>query len=383
MRLFLIVFFVIYGGMHLYVFLRACVGLGLGTAAAAPLAAFMLFMFVAPMLVRLAERAGHEPFARVLSWVAFVWLGFVFVVVCTLLATDVLRLALWVAGHVGGRGAPLYILPQRAAFLLPLALAALVYSYGFTEARTVRTEHITVQTDKLPPGVQSFRVVQISDVHLGLMLGRQRLEGILQAVRRLRPDMLVSTGDLVDGQPFTLNSLDGMFRSLRAPHGKFAITGNHEFYAGLEHLASFIRASGFRLLRAEAVSGVINVAGVDDPTAKAFGLGTGTEEAELLKSLPREKFTLLLKHRARIGPRSSGLFDLQLSGHNHRGQIFPFSLIVKMVYPYLAGYYDTGNGSALYVSRGSGTWGPPVRVLSPPEVTLIELKRPDATAAGK
>jgi len=128
------------------------------------------------------------------------------------------------------------------------------------------------------------------------------------------------------------------------------------------------------ILRGKAVTveGVLNIVGVDDPTG-----GSVADEAQLLTSVRNGLFTLLLKHRPEIDDPSRGLFDLQLSGHTHRGQIFPFRFFTGMVYPLQDGLHDLGEGSYLYASRGTGTWGPPIRVLSPPEVTMIELIRLD------
>jgi predicted MPP superfamily phosphohydrolase len=117
----------------------------------------------------------------------------------------------------------------------------------------------------------------------------------------------------------------------------------------------------------------MNVAGVDDPAARRFGLFTDIPEMNILSTLDPEQFTLLLKHKPVIDEDSLGMFDLQLSGHTHRGQIFPFKFIVQIFFPKLSGYFDLKENSHLYVSRGTGTWGPPIRFLSPPEVTVIDL----------
>ena len=137
----------------------------------------------------------------------------------------------------------------------------------------------------------------------------------------------------------------------------------------------FTERAGFTVLRGEAltVAGAITVAGVDDPTGKGFGLLRGGSERDLLSGLPRERFTLLLKHMPVVEENAAGLFDLQLSGHTHKGQIFPFNLITRLFFPTDAGLAHLPNNSHLYVSKGSGTWGPPIRFLSPPEVTVIEL----------
>ncbi|MGZ6222845.1 MAG: metallophosphoesterase, partial [Syntrophales bacterium] len=185
----------------------------------------------------------------------------------------------------------------------------------------------------------------------------------------------VSTGDLVDGQIDTLTEQAMLLRDVQPRYGKFAITGNHEFYAGLDQALDFTRAAGFAVLREEAiaVAGVINIAGVDDPTVDALGLPQEISETKLLSGLSHRNFTVLLKHRPVVDKDSVGHFDLQLSGHTHNGQIFPFNLVVRRFYQLITGYFNLPNDAHLYVSRGTGTWGPPIRFLSPPEITVIDL----------
>jgi len=138
---------------------------------------------------------------------------------------------------------------------------------------------------------------------------------------------------------------------------------------------SFTEDAGFTVLRGETASagGIISIAGVDDPTGKYFGHYKGISEKTLLSGLPKDRFTLLLKHVPVIDNNALGLFDLQLSGHTHDGQIFPFNLVVRLFFPKHAGLFHLPHNALLYVSRGSGTWGPPIRFLSPPEVTIIRL----------
>ena len=140
----------------------------------------------------------------------------------------------------------------------------------------------------------------------------------------------------------------------------------------------FTEKAGFTILRGEGltIAGLFNIAGVDDPAGKNYGLFREVEEKELLSGLPTGKFTLFLKHRPFLDRNAIGLFDLQLSGHTHKGQIFPLGLITRLFYPADSGYLALQNNSHLYVSRGSGTWGPPIRFLSPPEVTVIEILPP-------
>ena len=198
---------------------------------------------------------------------------------------------------------------------------------------------------------------------------------MLKEVKAADPDILVSTGDLVDGQINDLPGLAELLREINPRYGKFAITGNHEFYAGLNHAMDFTERAGFTILRGEGITitGLINIVGVDDPAGKRYGLLKGVVEKELLSGLPPEKFTLFLKHRPLLDRDALGLFDLQLSGHTHKGQIFPLSLVTRLSYPADSGSLVLLNKSHLYVSRGVGTWGPPIRFLAPPEVTVIEI----------
>jgi len=136
-----------------------------------------------------------------------------------------------------------------------------------------------------------------------------------------------------------------------------------------------MRNSGFTVLRSEGktIPGIINIAGIDDPAGRRIGLSREVAEDRLLSQCPRERFTLLLKHQPLPDTDTIGLFDLQLSGHTHKGQIFPFNLVTKLFFPKHTGYFNLPKQSHLYVSRGTGTWGPPIRFLAPPEITIIDL----------
>jgi len=265
-------------------------------------------------------------------------------------------------------------LSARQAFFLPFFASVLAAGYGLFEATNIRTETVVIKSAKI---TKPIRIAQISDVHLGILIREGRLEKILEKVKASSPDIFVSTGDLVDGQTDSLNGVGNLLREIKAPLGKYAITGNHEFYAGLDRSLEFMKQAGFHVLRGEgtSVAGLITIAGVDDPVVRGYGGSRDREvpEKELLSGLPKDKFTLFLKHRPDVEKSAVGLFDLQLSGHAHKGQIFPWTLLVRLVHPHIAGLYDLSSGSSLYVSRGSGTWGPPIRFLAPPEVTVIDL----------
>jgi hypothetical protein len=372
---FFFIFFV-YGGVHVYAFLRARSALGFGPVAAAALALFMLVMVVALFLVRALEQHEYEASARALAYLAFFWMAALFIFFSGSLVMDIAGYGLRVAGWIAQKDFARYVPSARSSFAISLGLSLIVCAYGYFEALDIRLERVRIETAKLPAEVDRITIVQITDVHLGLIVRSGRLARMLEVVRAAGPDIFLSTGDLVDAEINHLPGLAEQLRGITAKYGKYAITGNHEYYAGLARALAFTRDAGFRVLRNEAVpAGPITIAGIDDRTAAQFGSEKPVDEKKLLEKLPQDRFTLFLKHQPRREPSSVGLYDLQLSGHTHKGQIFPFTLLVRLTFPQLAGDYDLGKGSRLHVSRGTGTWGPPIRFFAPPEVTVIELVR--------
>jgi uncharacterized protein len=374
MILFFTFFVAIYGSVHVYAFFRTRSALGLGAGGGIALAAFMLAMTLAPVVLRTVERHGFELSARVLAYVAYLWMAVLFFFFGTSLLFDMLGLITRLVGWIFHSGVSPWLIPGKTSFLISIGLSLSICIYGYFEAKDIRTERLVIETQKLPAGTDRLTIVQLSDVHLGLINRSDRLAPMLAAVKAAKPDILAVTGDLVDAQINHLTGLAEMFRTITPTYGKFAIMGNHEYYAGTEKALAFIRDAGFTLLRNEAVfSGPIALVGVDDRTGVQLKLRTAVPEQTLFAGLSRDTFTVLLKHQPYIDGASLGLFDLQLSGHTHKGQLFPFTWLTRLSYPMNAGRYDLERGSLLYVNRGTGTWGPPIRFLSPPEVTVIEL----------
>ncbi len=377
MRLFLVFFFLVYSLLHVYAFFKARSALSLSFKPGIYLTAFMLLMILSPFIINISERYGYEFFARVMSYIGYLWMGGLLLFFSSSLLFDIYRLFVYVSAFILRKNLAVMIPSAGSSFFIPLLLSIAISFYGYFEAKNIHTENLIIRTSKLPDNISKLKIVQISDVHIGLIIREERLKNIIRIIKEAKPDILVSTGDLVDGQINKLEGLAEMLDEIKPEYGKFAVTGNHEFYAGIDQALDFTMKAGFKLLRGEWVSieGIINIAGVDDRTLYTAGLSENITEKELLTGLDHNKFTILLKHRPLVDNDSIGLFDLQLSGHTHKGQLFPFSLITKMYYPSDSGILKLVDNSLLYVSRGAGTWGPPIRFLSPPEVTVIELVR--------
>ena len=381
MIIFLLTFLSAYGAMHLYLFIKAKAALAPAPGLSLTTALFLTVMIVAPIGVRLLDRHGFHMIARSLAYVSYTWMGLLFFFFWAALCLDVFNLSMKLLALLPGSETGRLVWGSRQGFL---ALVLIVVALGILSALgawQIRLDRVSLQTAKLPPRQEPLRIVQISDVHLGIMVGQSRLERILGVVQRAKPDLLVCTGDLVDGQMDRSARLADMLAQIRPPLGKFAVLGNHEFYAGITQSERFLEEAGFKVLRnrVHLLGELLNIVGVDDPAGSRYqgSLAAEQKELSLLSGLNQQRFTLLLKHRPLVEIESLGHFDLQLSGHTHGGQIFPFSLITALYYDNQSGLAHLDKGGLLYVSRGTGTWGPPMRFLSQPHVTVIELSSPD------
>lgn len=207
MRLFLLAFFIIYGGMHLYAFLKAKAAFAFGAVTGLSLILFMLMMVLAPVIVRYSERLGFELFAQIAAHIGFFWGGILFLFFSASVVIDLYRLTVYLARLILQIDFSAISPSAKYSFFVPLLLSLCITIYGYFEARDIRTERIFIKTSKIPAEIGRLRIVQISDVHLGLMVREDRLNRILDKVKAEQPDILVSTGDLVDGQVCRLNGL--------------------------------------------------------------------------------------------------------------------------------------------------------------------------------
>jgi len=268
-------------------------------------------------------------------------------------------------------------LGSMISFVVVILMVIGIIIYGFFEAGNIKVKEVVIETEKLPSAINSLKVLQISDIHFSAINSVRLARKIVDIISGLNPDLLVSTGDLIERGLLEKEEVASLFRSIKAPYGKYAVTGNHEFYTGITKAIEFTENAGFKMLRNEGVTvgDVLNVVGLDDPTSKQSESNANVSENKILNKFSNKKFTILLKHQPTINKRSATLFDLQLSGHTHNGQIFPFRLITSLFFPYNNGLFQVGNNSYLYVNSGTGTWGPPVRFLSPPEITIFAFQR--------
>jgi hypothetical protein len=374
MTLFVLTFLLIYTLMHLLVWWGIRPLVPAAWRLRASLGAWSVLMILAPILARLLERAEFDAAARGAAWIGYLWMGFLWLAFALFTAQGGWNGLVW----LGSRRWPAlrnWQLVGRNPALLAVTTVALAGTWAFFEARQLQVEEVRLTVPQLPAELSPLRIVQVSDLHLGLINREPLLATVIEQVKRLRPDLLVVTGDLLDAQPNHLADLVDPWLEVAPPLGKFAVVGNHEAYVGHSHSLDYLQAAGFRTLLDDLVTvNEIAIAGVTDPA-----WGERASDSTTLAAAVPGRVTILLKHRPWVETTALERFTVQLSGHAHRGQIFPFNFLTGVAYPLQDGLYRLGEASWLYTSRGTGTWGPPVRFLAPPEVTLITLTPPPSS----
>jgi len=367
MILFLLTFLCLYGGINFYFFCRARTILQFSGFLQGVLLILIILLILAPVIVRTLESLRYEQLARLFACAGYIWMAFIFLFFFLSVSLELIRIIHKLVVPETGT-----LTLKAVTFGLAVFLAAGLVVYGYLDAQRIRVRNLQITTDQVLPGDGKFRIVQISDVHVGIIIRNSRLNPLLERIREARPDMLISTGDLLDGELDNIMEDAARFAGIKTPYGKFAILGNHEYYAGLKQSIAFTEAAGFRLLRDDAIQAAgITIFGEDDMTSRRAGLSKKGEEFKKALAEKREGFVLLLKHQPYIDREAN--FNLQLSGHTHGGQLFPFGIVTRLYFPKNYGLHELAQNKLLYVSRGAGTWGPPVRVFAPPEITIIDL----------
>jgi hypothetical protein len=380
----MLIFFVFHGSyalVHLYLFFKIKgLFLHIDPLANILLALFLSIMAFSPMIIYFSSLRGGGKCARAFAFSGYLWMGFLILFFFPSIFLDLYNLIVISSEFIFKQRMDKFIFSPSLTFFIPLSISVSLTLYGFFRARNLGLKRIVIKTNKLPEGIKSLKIAQLADVHLGIIVREGLLDKAIRMIEEEKPDLILSTGDLIDGGIEHIEHLKDKLMGLNAPLGKFAIIGNHEFYTGIKRSQKFLEESGFVVLRSEGreVNGIINIIGIDDAETRSSKKDDNEykkSEREILSELPQDRFTLLLKHKPEVDEESLGFFDLQLSGHTHNGQIFPINIIVRFFFYPHSSYKELSKGSAIYVSGGVGTAGPPVRLFSPPEIPIIEIQR--------
>ncbi|MCJ7630775.1 MAG: metallophosphoesterase [Longimicrobiales bacterium] len=390
---FLTIVLSIMGGVHWYLFARLVRETAIPSPWSGILGVALLVAVICIPLSFIAGRVLDKNVARYFVVPVYVWLGFAFQTFFLLLAIDVLRGSGWVVRTIFGIG-PIWGDPAEALLawrvLAGTATGATLLATGFAIwwglSRMV-VNRVEIPLTNLPPELDGFTIAQLSDLHLDLVHGRDWLASVVKKTNALQPDLIAITGDLAEGSVAQFGMEVEPLRELIAPHGVFFVTGNHEYFHDLRGWLRLLDDFGIRVLRNERVriggeECFFDLAGVDDHDGGRIAEGHGPDLQKALKGRDPDQAVVLLAHQPRIMEEASRQgVGLVLSGHTHGGQIWPFSYLVYLQQPYVRGLKELGN-TKLYLSSGTGFWGPPMRLGTTAEIALITLRTKPTTAAS-
>jgi predicted MPP superfamily phosphohydrolase len=316
-------------------------------------------------------------------WPVYLWMGFMFFIFMGLLSGELVRIVALAMSKLGGTPAD----PERRQFLARAIAGGAAAVSGTLGALSVRSaigpveiREQEVKLARLPKALDGFRLVQLSDVHIGPTIGRAFIEQVVERVNSIDADLVAITGDLVDSSVERLRDAVVPLANIKSKHGVFFVTGNHEYYVDTDEWMAELKRLGIRVLRNERVSigsgeHSFDLAGVDDWSAGRIrpDHGHNLEGAVAGRDPAREH--VLLEHQPRaITDADKHGVGLMLSGHTHDGQIWPFKYLVALTQPYMQGLNRHSAATQIYVSRGTGYWGPPMRLRAPAEVTKLVLR---------
>ncbi len=364
----------IYAAVNLYLFIR-------GWQAIPPDSGLRIFYAIGFLIVasafiagRILERLALSRFSEILTWMGSFWLACMLYLCLFGLAADILIFINTTARF----------LPETAWLTsshITISIAALTFltvAGGHINARHFRVRKMTLDVQKRAGGIKDLNIVIASDIHLGTIIGRKRLDHIVDTINGLDPDIVLLPGDVVDEDlaPVIKENLGESLRRIQTKLGVFSITGNHEFIGGADAASQYLADHGISVLRDEVVkiADSFFLAGREDRSVTGFAGKRRKTMNELLGGIDPSYPILLMDHQPfHLEEAAKNNVDLQLSGHTHHGQMWPFNYITKKVFEVSWGYIRKGN-THIYVSCGVGTWGPPVRTGNRPEIVQMRLK---------
>jgi len=367
-------------GLHLYIIDRLVLRTSLVHPVAELLTTLVWVGLAAIVAHPLAERLLPRAIGRWISLVGTTWMGLVFWLLLALAVSDLFLVVGRELGFVG-----IGMDRARAMGVVVLVGAAVVVG-GYNAWRGPRDVRVEIELAHWPRALDGYRIAQISDIHIGPALGRRFARELTRRVNALDADLVAVTGDLVDGRAHHLQDEVEPFSELSSRDGVFFVTGNHDHYSGANDWVDRVGELGMRALRNTSIriergEAGFTLAGVDDHRSKMMPGEGGEDLRGALDGISGDDATVQLAHDPATFKRAHAMgVDLQISGHTHGGQIWPFEYFVRLAVPFVAGRYRLGEAE-LYVSRGTGFWGPPLRLFAPAEITEIVLRAPAHASA--
>ncbi|MBK7028664.1 MAG: metallophosphoesterase [Bacteroidales bacterium] len=378
LAVFLTVVLVVYSALNYLIYSRAMASIPIGNSIRTYFPWIFLVLASSYIIARFLERIWLSPVSDTFHWLGAIWLGLMIHFLMALLVIDIIRLINWIIPFY-----PDFMVkdPVQTRFWILKGVVILVGGVaiaGFINAVNPRVNELTIKINKIVGSRKELTIVLASDIHMGTLVGPKRTLKMVNRINALKPDLILFAGDMVDEDlaPVIRHDLGISLSQLKAPLGVYAITGNHEYIGGAEKAVKYLEAHNIKLLRDTAVlvDQSFYLAGRDDRDKPRFSGKERKSISQILNGIDASKPIIMMDHQPfKLDDVAKAGVDLQLSGHTHHGQLWPFNFITKAIYEVSWGYKQKGN-SHFYVSSGYGGWGPPMRTGNRPELVKIHLK---------
>ncbi len=375
--IFFSVFLLIYGIVNYYIFIRGWHALPRHSALRAFYTALFLIVSLSYIFGRVLERYTVCAISDCAIWLGSFWLGYMLYLFLGAALVDMLRAVI----HIFNVHLPFihqrYEAAKMAAAAAVFGAATLIVAAGFVNACTPRIRELRLNISGKATSLASLHLVLVTDIHLGTLIGNSRLLRLVKSINDLKPDCVLLAGDIVDEdlKPVIEQNIGETLCNIESRHGVYAVTGNHEYIGGADEAVSYLERHGVRMLRDAAVlvAGQFYIAGREDRSVEGFTGRRRVPLERILATVDTRRPVVLMDHQPfRLHEVTGNGVDLQVSGHTHHGQLWPFNFITRMVYEVSMGHKKNGK-THYYVSCGWGTWGPPVRTNSRPEIVSIQI----------
>jgi hypothetical protein len=365
--------------LHWHVGSRLAEVLGLSGPGSKVLWAILGLLYLSiPAAFALARSTRFGLAGDVLVWIGYAWMGIVFLLLAGTLAADLLGLLARGLGWILGQDLSGSIRILRATGLAVGLLGSIAGLKGALSAPEIHDVEVAIPN--LPSPFDGYRIAHVTDTHVGRILGSAWTSALARRVDSAAPDLVVHTGDLVDGTVEGMGPAVGMFARMRGKDGAFFVTGNHEAYSGIAPWVRFVQGMGWTVLANRHAlirrgAATLCIAGVTDAHEGGVVGGTAPDVRAALSGVPAGVPVILLAHQPRQALQAQNLgVSLQLSGHTHGGQLWPFHYLVRLQQPTISGLARIGDVQ-VFTSRGAGFWGPPLRLFAPPEIPILVLRK--------
>ncbi len=377
--LFFTIFFTLHGLINLYIFIRGWHAIPSIKIFKFIYSVFFILFFTSSVVEMFLYRFPYSSHVQLIHWAGSFWYGFMTYFFLSLVLIDIIRVSLFLLRIRTPLISENYAMVKLLLFFIVTASVSFIMYKGYNHARDLRVTVLKLEINKQGGRLKSLNIAMISDLHINRLINRERILMIAEEIKSINPDIILIPGDIVDSYigPFKDGGICSIFAGMKSKYGIYASTGNHEFYGDIEETIPVLESCGIKFLRDKVVliDNSIYIAGREDQTGEKYYSGYPRLRLnDLLKNNKTDLPVILMDHSpGNLEDAFNNGVDLQISGHTHNGQLFPYTLIVKLIYELPWGYYKRGITN-YYVSCGAGSWGPPVRVGSFSEILNIRLE---------